>query len=68
MRFSFTGEMLGGIITLLLRNDEFEKANEAMETLDKNQDKIIGVPKIEALSLYVDECIKQKSPTRAIVI
>lgn len=64
---SFTGELLGGIITLLLRNGEFEKAEEAMEVLDKNQDKIVGVPKLEALSLYVDECIKQKLPSRAIV-
>lgn len=59
--------MLGGIITLLLRNNEFEKADNAMSILDKNQDKIVGVPKLDALSLYVDECIKQKLPTRAIV-
>lgn len=59
--------MLGGIITLLLRNGEFEKASEAMETLDKNQGKIMGVPKLEALSLFVDECIKHKMPSRAIV-
>lgn len=59
--------MLGGIITLLLRNKEFEKADEAMQILDKNQDRIVGVPRLEALSLYVDECIKQKFPSRAIV-
>lgn len=59
--------MLGGIITVLLRNREFVKADEAMEVLDKNQDKIIGVPKLEAFSLYVDECIQQKLPSRAIV-
>lgn len=59
--------MLGGIITLLLRNKEFDKADEAMEVLDKNQDKIVGVPKLDALSLYVDECINQKLPSKAIV-
>lgn len=63
----FTGELLGGIITLLLRNNEFDKADEAMEILNQNQDKIVGVPKLEALSLYVDECIKQKLPSKAIV-
>lgn len=67
MLFSFTGEMLGNILTLLLRNNEFGKADEAMKVLDKNQDKIVGVPKLEALLLYVDESIKQKLPSKAIV-
>lgn len=52
---------------LLLRNKEFEKASVIMEKLDKDHQSIVGVPKLEALSLFVDECINQKLPSTAIV-
>lgn len=64
---SFTGEMLGNILTLLLWNSEFNKACDIMQLLDKEQHTILGVPKFEALSLFVDHCIQQKIPSRAIV-
>jgi hypothetical protein len=51
---------------LLLKNKEFEKACTVMEKLDKNQQNIAGVPKIEALSLFVDQCIEEKAPSKAI--
>lgn len=64
---SFTGDMLGDIMILVLRNNDFEKASVIMEKLDKNHNVVVGVPKIEALSLYVDECINKKLPSQAIV-
>lgn len=64
---SFTGEMLGQIMIALLRYNDFEKASIVMTKLDKDHHKIVGVPKIEALSMYIDHCIKEKSPSGAIV-
>lgn len=54
-------------MTLHLRNGDFEKASIIMEKLDKSHNVVVGVPKIEALSLFVDECINKKLPSQAIV-
>ncbi|XP_076260003.1 small ribosomal subunit protein mS39 [Rhynchophorus ferrugineus] len=66
-RLSFTGDMLGSIMTVILRYGDFEKACTIMNDLSKSHTTILGVPKFDALSLFVDHCIKNKSPTRAIV-
>lgn len=52
---------------LLLRNKDFEKATVIMDKLDKGHNVVVGVPKIEALSLFVDECINKRLPSQAIV-
>jgi pentatricopeptide repeat domain-containing protein 3 len=65
-KLNLTGDQLGKILMLLLKNREFEKACTVMEKLDKNQQNIAGVPKIEALSLFVDQCIEEKAPSKAI--
>lgn len=64
---SFTGEMLGKIMILLLKNEEFEKASGIMEKLNKKQHEILGVPSLQALNLFVEHCIKHKLPSPAIV-
>lgn len=60
--------MLGNIMQLVLNNDDFGKACTVMEKLDKGHHTIIGVPKFEAMSTFVDHSIKNKTPTMAIVI
>lgn len=65
--FSLTGELLGKIMFLLLQDNDFGKASEIMEKLDKGHGTIVGVPKFETLSLFVDKCIEEKTPSRAIV-
>ncbi|KAJ8979588.1 hypothetical protein NQ317_019476 [Molorchus minor] len=65
-KLSFTGDLLGNIMALALRNNDFGKACIIMDKLDKEHNKIVGVPKMEVLSLFVDHCIVQKSPSRAI--
>ncbi|CAG9769345.1 unnamed protein product [Ceutorhynchus assimilis] len=62
----FTGDLLGKIMIVLLRNDNFEKACTVMNKLDHQHQSIVGVPCFEALSLFVDHCIKNKAPSRAI--
>ncbi|XP_063930693.1 small ribosomal subunit protein mS39 [Zophobas morio] len=65
-RLNLTGDLLGKILILLVRQKDFEKACKVMDRLDKNQQTIAGVPKIEALALFVDLCIEEKVPSRGI--
>ncbi|KAK9685760.1 hypothetical protein QE152_g37695 [Popillia japonica] len=62
----FTAAILGNILTLLLRNKDFEKATEIMEKLDLDHQKIVGVTRIEPLEMYLDYCIQEKAPSKAI--
>lgn len=59
--------MLGNILLLVSKAKEFEKACVILERLDKNQNSIVGVPKVEALIYFVEQCIEEKAPTKAIV-
>ncbi|XP_050305305.1 protein PTCD3 homolog, mitochondrial [Anthonomus grandis grandis] len=62
----FSGEMLGKLLTLVLRNNDFQNGCTIMEKLDSKHSSIVGVPSFESLSLFVDMCIKNKSPSKAI--
>ncbi|ENN73943.1 hypothetical protein YQE_09445, partial [Dendroctonus ponderosae] len=62
----FTGDMLGKIMILLLRNSDFENASLVMHKLIHQHQKIVGVPSFDALDLFVDHCIINKTPSRAI--
>lgn len=65
--FSLTGDLLGKVMLLLLKNDDFDKACKIMDKLDRDHQTVAGVPKIEVLELFIDHCIERKMPTRAIV-
>ncbi|SPP73893.1 protein PTCD3 homolog, mitochondrial [Drosophila guanche] len=65
-KVSFTGQMLGDILTLLVRGDNYEKANEVFSHIDKNQHRIPGTPAESALQEYVEASIKEKSPSQAL--
>ncbi|KAF5301509.1 hypothetical protein FQR65_LT08812 [Abscondita terminalis] len=65
-KLSFTGDMLGKIIILLLRNDDYEKACDVMDKLQNDQSMVPGVPSFESLQLFVNHCIKEKLPSKAI--
>lgn len=54
-------------MTLVLQNRDFAKSYIIMQKLEKEQQNILGVPKLEALSFFVDHCIEQKFPSKAIV-
>ncbi|XP_057651998.1 protein PTCD3 homolog, mitochondrial [Diorhabda carinulata] len=61
-----TGSLLGRIMLLVLRNGDFQKACTIMDKIDRGHQTVVGVPQIEALESFVDYCIKNKAPTRAI--
>lgn len=63
-----TGEMLGNIMQLLLRNDSFDKAWNLFTNLDKNHQSIVGTPKPEAILSLVDACVANKLPSKALTV
>ncbi|KAH8320055.1 hypothetical protein KR074_012430 [Drosophila pseudoananassae] len=65
-KVSFTGQMLGDILTLLVRGDNFEKATEVFAHIDKNQHRIPGTPSETALQEFVEASIQNKSPSQAL--
>lgn len=59
--------MLGDIMTLNLISKDFDKASLVMKKLDKEPHSILGIPRIGALKMFVESCIEEKAPTKAIV-
>ncbi|XP_017868410.1 PREDICTED: protein PTCD3 homolog, mitochondrial [Drosophila arizonae] len=67
-KVSFTGQMLGDILTLLVRgNSSFDKATEVFTYIDKQQHRIPGTPADSALFEYVEACILNKAPSQALM-
>lgn len=66
-KVSFTGQMLGDILTLLVRGDSsFDKASEVFSYIDKQQHRIPGTPAETALLEYVEASIQNKAPSQAL--
>lgn len=65
-KLSWTGELLGNILQLCARDNDIEKSNVIFEKLDKNQHKIVGTPSSKSLEAYIQQCILEKLPTKAI--
>lgn len=62
----WTGQMLGDILTLCARNADMEKATEVFRKLDKDQDKVSGMPSPAALEAYVRMCVTERQPSQAV--
>nr|CAD7269152.1 unnamed protein product [Timema shepardi] len=62
-----TGPILGDVMILCLRAGDFPKASMVLRKLDKEQQKVLGVPKLAALQLFLETCIANKDVTNAIV-
>lgn len=65
-KLSFTGNMIGDILTLLVRGGNWEKAVEVFTNIDKNQHRIPGTPTEACLMEFVDGAIVNKAPSIAI--
>ncbi|XP_013102419.2 small ribosomal subunit protein mS39 [Stomoxys calcitrans] len=65
-KLSFTGQMIGDILTLLVRGGNWEKALEVFNNIDKNQHRIPGTPSENCLMEYVEAAIENKSPSQAL--
>lgn len=63
----FTGKMIGDILVLLVRSGDFEKASEVFTHIDKNQHRIPGTPSEKCLQEYIESCIENKAPTKALI-
>lgn len=66
-KVSFTGQMLGDILTLIVRsNSNFDKASEVFTYIDKQQHRIPGTPAESALLEYVEASVLNKAPSLAL--
>lgn len=66
-KLSFTGHMIGDILSLLVRGGNWEKAVEVFTNIDKNQHRIPGTPSEACLMEFVEACIENKSPSQALL-
>ena len=66
-KLSFTGHMIGDILTLLVRGGNWEKAVEVFTNIDKNQHRIPGTPTETCLMEFVEAAIVNKSPSQALL-
>lgn len=65
-QLSWTGSLLGDVLILLCRNDEFDKATQVFQKLNDDQTRVAGTPRQLALSVYTNFCIDKRQPSRAI--
>lgn len=65
---TWTGRMLGDVITICCRCDDLEKANDVFNKLDKEAHKVSGIPSEDSLESLVRLSIAQKQPSRAIAV
>ncbi|XP_055921889.1 protein PTCD3 homolog, mitochondrial [Eupeodes corollae] len=70
MRFTkklqFSGKMVGDILTLFVRGDDFENATKMFEIIDRDQHKIPGSPSEQSLLEFVQACVANKAPSLAV--
>lgn len=66
-KLSFTGHMIGDILTLLVRGGNWEKAVEVFTNIDKNQHRIPGTPTEACLMEFIEAAIVNKAPSQALL-
>lgn len=60
--------MLGDIMLLNICAGEWEKAKIVFQTLtDEEEDKVLGVPDVEAITAYMDACIANRDIRKSVV-
>lgn len=64
---SWTGQMVGDIMAVVLRAGRFTQAVELLINLDKRQQEILGVPSIDSLTAFLDASIQNNNPKMAVV-
>lgn len=67
-QLTWTGRMLGDVLTICCRSSDFEKASEAFNKLDKEAHKVSGIPTEECLEAFVRLCVEHRQPSRAIAV
>ncbi|XP_023294074.2 protein PTCD3 homolog, mitochondrial [Lucilia cuprina] len=66
-KLSFTGHMIGDILSLLVRGGNWEKAVEVFANIDKNQHRIPGTPSEACLMEFIEASIENKAPSQALL-
>lgn len=67
-QLTWTGRMLGDVLSICCRSDDVEKANDVFNKLDKEAHKVSGIPSEASLEALVRLNIAHKQPSRAIAV
>lgn len=65
-QLQWSGKLLGDILILLCRVGDFEKADVVFQKLDKDQHKVLGEPTVESVKSFVQLCVENKQPSKAV--
>lgn len=65
-KLNFTGNMIGSIISLLVRGGEHQKAIDVFKYAEDHQHSIPGTPTESVLLELIDSCIEEKLPSVAV--
>lgn len=63
---TWSGTMIGSILTLACRAEDYVKAQEIFDKINKNQDSITGLADPAALELYIKLSVTNKQPSKAV--
>lgn len=65
-QMSWTGQMLGDVLTLSARMDEWERAVAVFEKLDKEAHRVAGNPTSKAVEEFVQLCVAHRQPSKGV--
>lgn len=63
---TWTAPMISNVLTLICRSEDYVKALQIFDKINQNQDEIPGVADPSALELFIQLCISNKLPSKAI--
>lgn len=65
-QMAWTGQMLGDVLQLCCRADDWDRAAEVFAKLDKDGHLVAGQPTAGAVEAFVQLCVDRRQPTRGI--
>lgn len=65
-QLSWTGEMLGDVLALSARIDEWERAVAVFDKLDKEAHRVAGNPSAKAVEEFVQLCVAHRQPSKGV--
>ena len=66
-QITWTGQMLGDLITIQIKSGNFTNAGEVMKKLVGSPTDILGIPTLDSLKLFLNAAIEQNSGSMCLV-
>lgn len=67
IKVNWSGQMLGDLITVLIKSGKYARACEIMKKLVQGPEDVIGVPSLDSLRLFLDAAIEEDSGSMSLV-